>query len=178
MQASLAGRYARALFDLADDGKALPAVEASVARVGEALAASADLRLLTTSPVTSRDAARRAIGAIAGELGLDPLTTNFLGVLAHNRRLAKLGDIVRAFAGMTASHRGEASADVTSAHPLSDDQVAAIRAKLKARLGRDVAVHLAVDPKILGGLVVKVGSRLIDASIRTRLNTLATAMKG
>ena len=90
----------------------------------------------------------------------------------------KLADTVRAFAAMTAAHRGEATADVTSAHPLAADQVTALKAKLKSRLGRDVAVNLNVDPAILGGLIVKVGSRLVDSSIRTRLNTLATAMKG
>jgi F-type H+-transporting ATPase subunit delta len=178
MQASLAGRYARALFDLAIEGKALSTVEGSVARLGEALSASPELKALVSSPVISRNDAARAVKAVSTSLGLDPLTGNFIGVLAQNRRLGKLADIVRTFAEMTASHRGEASATVTSAHPLSDDQVAAVRAKLKSRLGRDVSVNLTVDPAILGGLVVQVGSRLVDSSIRTRLNTLATAMKG
>ncbi|MEQ1688027.1 MAG: F0F1 ATP synthase subunit delta, partial [Sphingopyxis sp.] len=178
MQASLAGRYARALFDLAVEGKTLSVVEASVARVGEALTGSDDLKALVSSPVVSRSVAARAIAATAAALELDALTTKFLGVLATNRRLAKLGDIVRAFASLTAAHRGETSADVTSAHPLSDTQIAALGANLKQRLGRDVTVNLIVDPAILGGLVVKVGSRLVDSSIRTRLNTLANAMKG
>lgn len=178
MQASLAGRYARALFDLADDAKSLGGVEASMKRVGEALTASPELKALVSSPVVSRADATRAIAAVASSLSLDTLTSNFIGVLAQNRRLGKLADIVRAFAEMTASHRGEASATVTSAHPLDDAQVAAVTAKLKARLGRDVSVNLTVDPAILGGLVVQVGSRLVDSSIRTRLNTLATAMKG
>ena len=178
MQASLAGRYARALFDLAEENKALAAVEASMIRIGEALTASDALRALVASPVVSRADAGRAIKAIAAELKIDPTTTNFLGVLAANRRLGKLADIVRAFAGMSATHRGEVSADVTSAHPLAADQVSALKAKLKSRIGRDVAVNLNVDPTILGGLVVRVGSRLVDSSIRTRLNTLAAAMKG
>lgn len=178
MQASLAGRYARALFDLAQDGGSLATVEASIKQLGEALTASDDLAALVSSPVVSRADAGRAIAATAKELGIDPLTTNFLGVLAANRRLGKLADVVRAFAEMTASHRGEATADVTSAHPLDAAQVAAVQAKLKSRLGRDVSVNLNVDPAILGGLIVKVGSRLVDSSIRTRLNTLATAMKG
>mgnify|MGYP000880157665 CR=1 FL=1 len=178
IQASLAGRYALALFELATDGKALPAVEGSVAKLGEALGASAELRALVASPVVSRKDAAKAIGATAKQLKLDPLTSNFLGVLAQNRRLGALGDIVRAFATLAAAHRGETTADVTSAHPLSADQVSALKAKLKSRLGRDVAVNLSVDPAILGGLVVKVGSRLVDSSIRTRLNTLAAAMKG
>ena len=178
MQASLAGRYARALFDLATQDKALPEVEASVAALGEALSASPDLGALVASPVISRVDAAKAIAAIAAQMRLDPMTTSFLGVLAKNRRLAKLRDIVRAFDSMTAAYRGEASADVTSAHPLSPAQVTALKAKLKSRLGRDVSVNLSVDPTILGGLVVKVGSRLVDSSIRTRLNTLAIAMKG
>lgn len=178
MQASLAGRYARALFDLAQDGGSLAAVEASMARIGDALASSDDLKALVASPVVSRTDAARAIAAVSRQLSLDPLTGNFLGVLARNRRLGKLGEVVRAFASMTAAHRGEVSADVTSAHPLDNAQVEALKAKLKSRLGRDVAVNLTVDPAILGGLVVKVGSRLMDASIRTRLNTLAAAMKG
>lgn len=178
MQASLAGRYARALFDLAQDGGSLSIVEASMKTLGEALSSSADLTALVSSPVVNRTDAGRAIAAVASSLKLDPLTTNFLGVLAQNRRLGKLADVVRAFAEMTASHRGEATADVTSAHPLDAAQVAAVQAKLKSRLGRDVSVNLKVDPAILGGLIVKVGSRLVDSSIRTRLNTLATAMKG
>ena len=178
MQASLAGRYARALFDLAQDGGALPAVEASMKTLGEALSSSPELTALVASPVVNRADAGRAIAAVAASLKLDPLTTNFLGVLAQNRRLGKLADVVRAFAEMTASHRGEATADVTSAHPLDAGQIAAVQAKLKSRLGRDVSVNLTVDPAILGGLIVKVGSRLVDSSIRTRLNTLATAMKG
>jgi F-type H+-transporting ATPase subunit delta len=178
MQASLAGRYALALFDLAQDGKALPAVEASVAKLGEALDASPELKALVTSPVISRSDAGRAVAEVAKSLKLDALTTKFLGVLAKNRRLGELGNVVRAFASLAAAHRGEATADVTSAHPLSDAQVKSLKAKLAGRLGRDVAVNLSVDPAILGGLVVKVGSRLVDSSIRTRLNTLAQAMKG
>jgi F-type H+-transporting ATPase subunit delta len=178
MQASLAGRYARALFDLAQEQGSLAAVESSMAALGQALTSSDELKALVASPVVSRADAGRAIAAVAASMKLDPLTGNFLGVLAKNRRLAKLGDVVRAFAEMTASHRGEATADVTSAHPLSSDQVSALKAKLKSRLGRDVSVNLTVDPAILGGLIVKVGSRLVDSSIRTRLNTLANAMKG
>lgn len=178
MQASLAGRYARALFDLATEGNALSAVESSVATLGAALTQSSELKALTTSPVVSRKDAAAAVAGVASALKLDPLTSNFLGVLAGNRRLGELGNVVRAFAGLAAAHRGEVTAEVTSAHPLDDTQVQALKAQLKARTGRDVAVQLNVDPAILGGLVVKLGSRLFDSSIRTRLNTLATAMKG
>ena len=178
IQASLAGRYATALFELARDEKKLDAVGASLASLKQALAESAELRELTTSPVTSRDEALRAVKAVAASMNLDPLSSNFLGVLASNRRLAKLGDVIRAFGQLVAAHRGETSAEVISARPLDDDQVAAIRANLKTRLGRDVSVDLAVDPAILGGLVVKIGSQMIDGSIRTKLNSLALAMKG
>jgi F-type H+-transporting ATPase subunit delta len=178
MQASLAGRYARALFDLAVENKALPAVEGSIAALSSALSETSELRALITSPIVSRTDAAKTVGDLAKLLKLDPLTGNFLGVLAQNRRLSELANVVRAFTGMAAAHRGETTAEVTSAHPLSADQVKALKAQLKSRTGRDVAVNLNVDPAILGGLVVKLGSRLFDSSIRTRLNTLATAMKG
>jgi F-type H+-transporting ATPase subunit delta len=178
IQASLAGRYALALFELARDGKTLEAVGASLAAVRQALAESEDFRTLTTSPLIGRDEAVKAIGAAAGAMRLDPLTANFLGVLAQNRRLSQLGNVIRAFNLLAARHRGEITAEVISARPLDDDQVEAIKQNLRARMGRDIAVDLDVDPAILGGLVVKVGSRMIDGSIRTKLNNLALAMKG
>ena len=178
IQASLAGRYATALFELARDEKQLQAVGGSLAALKAALAESEDFRRLTTSPLISRDEAVKAVAATANAMKLDPITSNFLGVLAQNRRLGQLGAVIRAFNLLAAAHRGETTAEVTSAHPLSDDQVAALKANLKSRLGRDVAVDLNVDPAILGGLVVKVGSQMIDGSIRTKLNTLAHAMKG
>ena len=178
IQASLSGRYATALFGLARDEKALDAVSASLATLKAALAESDDLRKLTTSPVVSRAQAAQAIAAAAAVMGLDPLTTKFLGVLAHNRRLGQLGAVVRAFGQLAAAHRGETTAEVTSAHPLSATQVKALKAKLKTELARDVAVDLTVDPSILGGLIVKIGSRQIDGSIRSKLTTLASAMKG
>ena len=178
IQASLAGRYATALFELARDEKQLDAVGTSLAALKQALAESDDFRTLTTSPLTSRDEALKTVEAVARSMKLDPITTRFLGVLALNRRLSKLSDIIRAFGLLAAAHRGETSAEVISARPLDDDQVAAIRSNLKSRLGRDVTVDLSVDPAILGGLVVKVGSQMIDGSIRTKLDTLAQAMKG
>jgi F-type H+-transporting ATPase subunit delta len=178
IQASLAGRYATALFELARDERQLEAVGASLATLKQTLRDSDDFRELTTSPLISRDQATGAIRASAEAMRLDPITSNFLGVLAQNRRLSQLGQVIRAFTMLAANHRGETTAEVTSARPLTDDQVQAIRANLKNRLGRDVAVDLSVDPAILGGLVVKVGSQMIDGSIRTKLNTLAHAMKG
>ena len=111
-------------------------------------------------------------------LGLDKLTGNFLGVLAQNRRLAELPAMIRAFAAIAAAQRGEVTAEVASAHPLSEDQVASLQEKLKAREGRNVKIRTNVDPDLLGGLVVTIGSKRIDSSIRTRLNSLAHAMKG
>ena len=178
IQASLAGRYALALFDLARGGKSIEVVEASLATLEQAAVESDDLRRLIASPLVARDAAAGAVKAVAARIGLDPLSANFLGVLATNRRLAQLPRVTEAFRQMAATHRGETSAEVTSAHPLDEDQLAALRAKLRARVGRDVSVHAKVDPAILGGLIVRVGAQMIDGSIRTKLNTLATAMKG
>ncbi len=178
VQASLAGRYATALFELARESKAVAAVEASLAKVQAALSDSADFAALTTNAAISRDAAKKAVAAIAKAMQLDPLTSKTLGVLAENRRLGETGAVAKAFATLAAAERGEMTAEVTSAHPLSADQIKAIAAKLKARVGRDVAINAKIDPAILGGLTVKIGSTLIDNSIRTRLNTLASAMKG
>jgi F-type H+-transporting ATPase subunit delta len=178
IQASLAGRYALALFALAEERKALDAVAASLATVKQALADSADFAALTTSPLVGRDDAVRAIGAAAAAMKLDTVTANFLGVLAKNRRLAQLPAVIRAFNTLTARHRGEITAEITSARALDEGQVDAIKTNLRARYGTNIAVDLAIDPAILGGLVVKVGSERIDGSIRTKLNTLAQAMKG
>ncbi|WP_404336796.1 F0F1 ATP synthase subunit delta [Sphingomonas sp. MMS12-HWE2-04] len=178
IQASLSGRYATALFELARESKALPQVEASLATVAQALADSADFKALTTSPLIGRTDAAKGVAAAAGALGVDQTTSNFLGVLAQNRRLNQLPAIIRAFRSLAANHRGETTAEVTSAHPLDGEQVDALKQQLRTRLGRDVNVDLLVDPSLLGGLVVKIGSQMIDSSIKTRLNSLAHAMKG
>lgn len=176
--ASLQGRYAVALYELASDNKAVTAVESDLETLGEALAASADLAALIRSPQIGRDAAAKAMDSVAALLELSPLTHKFIGVLAGNRRLSALPGIIRAFAAIAAAQRGEVTAEVTSAHPLDDKQLKALGERLKAREGRDVKVKASVDPEILGGLVVRIGSRQIDSSIRTRLNSLAQAMKG
>ncbi len=178
IQASLSGRYATALFELARDENAIDAVSASLSTLKQALAESDDLRQLTTSPIVSRTEAVNAIAAAAASLGLDPLTTKFLGVLATNRRLGQVGAAIRAYNALAAVHRGETTAEVTSAHPLSAAQIKALTAKLKSQLDRDVVIDLTVDPSLLGGLIVKIGSKQIDGSIRSKLNTLAIAMKG
>lgn len=176
--ASLQGRYAAALYELANENKAVASVESDLDSLGRALGESADLAALIRNPQIGRDAAAKAMEGVADLLKLSALTRNFLGVLAANRRLAALPDIVRAFASIAAAARGEVSAEVTSAHPLSSAQLKALEARLKAREGQDVKLSAKVDPEILGGLVVRIGSTQIDSSIRTRLNTLANAMKG
>lgn len=176
--ASLQGRYASALFDLASEQGSVTAVENDLEALGEALKGSPEFAALIRNPKISRDDSARAMDAVAGVLGFSALTKNFIGVLAANRRLAKLPEIVRAFAAIAAAQRGEVTAQVTSAHPLNDDQVTRLAQKLKVREGKEVKIKASVDPEILGGLVVRIGSRQIDSSIRTRLNTLAHAMKG
>lgn len=176
--ASLSGRYATALFELARESKQIETVEGSLNKLRAALDQSEDFRTLTTSPVLSRDDAEKGVTAAAGALGVDATTTKFLGVLAKNRRLNQLPMVIRNFRTLAARQRGETTAEVTSAHPLDDDQIAQLKSQLRQRLNRDVAVELNVDPAILGGLVVRIGSQMIDSSIRTRLNSLAHAMKG
>ena len=178
IQASLSGRYATALFELARDAKQIDTVSASLGKLKATLADSEDFRRLVTSPLVSREDAVKAIDATSAALALDDLTKKFVGVLATNRRLGQLNAVIRAFNLLASAHKGEITAIVTSAHPLDDDQISALKAKLKDELRRDVALDLNVDPSILGGLIVKVGSRQIDSSIRTKLNTLAQRMKG
>ncbi|MGB7408523.1 MAG: F0F1 ATP synthase subunit delta [Pontixanthobacter sp.] len=177
IQASLAGRYASALFDLAAEAGTVSAVETDLDTLRTALTESADLRDLTTNPQVSREQATQAMGAIAKSLSVSDLTQNFLGVLADNRRLGDLPKMIRAFHAIAAAQRGEVTANVTSAHPLSDAQMTTLKDKLTAREGRTVKLSSDVDPDLLGGLVVTIGSTRIDGSIRTRLNSLAQAMK-
>ena len=178
IQAGLAGRYATALFEQARDDGQLDSVGASVDTLKAALASSEDFRQLTRNPVLSRHQAENAVAAVAQSLKLDPTTSRFLGVLARNRRLAAIDGIIGAFEELSALHRGEVTARVTSAHPLADDQLDALKTQLRGRIGREVSIETTVDPSILGGLVVRIGSQMIDGSIRTKLNTLAHAMKG
>ena len=178
IRASLAGRYASALFDLARDQKQIESVGKSLDALNQALADSKEFSELVASPLVSRDEAGKAFAALAPELGLDPITANFLGVLARNGRKGELRNVIRAYRRLAAEHRGETTAEVVTARPLNDDQLATLKAQLRARAGRDVNIDMAVDPSILGGIVVKMGSQMIDASIRTKLNRLAAAMKG
>jgi len=178
IQASLAGRYATALFGLARDENQIDAVTRSLDTLEAAMSESADFRALATSPLVGRAEAGKAIRALTPTLGIDPITGKFLGVLADNGRLSELKSVIKAVRTLAAGHRNETTAEVTSAFPLDDRQVAALKANLKTRLGRDVAIDAKVDPSLLGGIVIRHGSQMIDASIKTKLNTLANAMKG
>lgn len=178
MQASLAGRYASALFGLARDNKQIDAVSRSLETLKQALADSRDLDQLVISPLVGREDAGKAFSAVAEQLRLDPITTNFIGVLARNGRKSQLRPVIKAFTRLAADHRGETTAEVVSAHPLNDEQITKLKAQLKARAKRDVMIDARVDPNILGGIVVKLGSQMIDGSLRTKLNKLAEAMKG
>lgn len=178
LSTGLAGRYARALFDLAVEQGSIDTVAASLATVKAALAGSADLRTLTTSPLLGRAAAGAGIAKVGESLDLDGLTRNFLGVVAKNRRLAVLPAVIREFDALVAARKGELTARVTAAHALSPEQQAALAEKLKSSVGRDVALDITIDPSILGGLVVRLGSKMIDSSLKTRLSALGQALKG
>ena len=178
IKASLAGRYASALFDLASEAGTVTAVESDLDKLAEALAESGELRALIKNPEVSREQIGRVLTGMGGYLGLTGLTQNFLGVLAHNRRIGDLPAMIRAFHAIAAAQRGEVTAEVASAHALTDKQLATLEQKLRAREGRTVKLKTRVDPDLLGGLVVTVGSKRIDGSILTRLNSLAQAMKG
>jgi F-type H+-transporting ATPase subunit delta len=177
-ESGLAGRYATALFDLADEGKALDAVAEDLIALQGAMGASEDMMRLVRSPVLDRDEQWKAMSALLDKMGANDLTKKFLGVVTANRRLFALSGIIRAYLEELASRRGEVTADVVSAHPLSDAQVKALEDSLKKALGGKVAIAPRVDSSILGGLIVKVGSRMIDSSLRTQLQKLKFAMKG
>ena len=179
MMATVAGRYAAALFDLANEQGQLREIEQDVLSLKAMLDDSEDLRRLVRSPVLSSDNQSRALAAVAEKASLGPLTINFLKLVARNRRLFVLQDMIKNFRLLAARHRGEVTADVTSAHALTDAQMTALKDTLRASIGgKDIQVNSRVDPNLLGGLIVKVGSRMIDSSIRTRLNNLKIAMKG
>ena len=178
IQASLSGRYASALFDLASEAGTVTAVESDLDKLDSALTESAELKALISNPEVSRSQLGNVMAGIADHLGLSKLTKDFLGVLAENRRVSQLPAIIRAFNTIAAAQRGEVTAEVASAHALTDKQLADLEQKLRAREGRTVKLKSRVDPDLLGGLVVTIGSKRIDSSIRTRLNSLAQAMKG
>ena len=174
----MAGRYATALFELALDNNAVDAVRADLDRFDALVAESEDLRRLVRSPVFAADAQGKALGAVLDRAGIGGVTAQFLKVVTANRRLFAVRDMIRAYRALVARHHGEVSAQVTVAEPLSDAHRAAITDALKSVTGKDhVGLDVKVDPAIIGGLVVKLGSRMVDSSLRTKLNSIKHAMK-
>lgn len=173
----VAERYAGSLFELALESKSVESVEKDLARVEQMLAGSDDLKRLIESPVFSADDQFKAIAAVADKAGIKGLVGNFLRVVAKNRRLFAVPGMIRAYRRIAAEQRGEVSAEVTSAHALSAAQQNELKATLREVAGKDVAVALTVDPSLLGGLIVKIGSRQIDTSLKTKLNSLKLALK-
>ena len=174
----LAGRYATALFDLADQEKAFDAIADDLRRLGAMIESSADLKRLIRSPVLSRDAQGAAMKVLLERAELGPITRNFVGLVARNRRLFALPGMIAGYLQLLADRRGEIRAEVTSAQEMSPAQVTAINDQLKRAVGSKVAVEIRVDPAIIGGLVVKVGSRMVDGSLRSKLQRLQLAMRG
>ena len=173
----VAERYAGSLFELALQANAVTQVEADLNGFEAMLDGSADLSRLIESPVFSSEEQAKAIAAIADRAGITGLTGNFLRVVARNRRLFAIPAMIKAFRHIAAEHRGETAADVTSAHALTAAQQTELKAALKGVAGKDVAITVTVDPSLLGGLVVKMGSRQIDTSLKTKLNSLKLALK-
>lgn len=174
----VARRYAIALFELARDEKALAEVEDDLSTIAAMMAESEDLRRLVRSPVISRGDQGRALAALVARMAANPLTGRFIGVVASQRRLYALGQMIQHFRELLAEHRGETAADVVSARPLSEAQVGGVRQALAAVVGRQINLAVKVDPELIGGLVVRVGSRMVDSSLRAKLQRLRLAMKG
>lgn len=174
----LAERYAAALFELADERRVLDPVAADLRALKAMIGESPDLARLVRSPILSRAEQGRALSALAERAGLNPLVRDFLGVVARNRRLFAVPAMIEAYLRTLAARRGEVTAEVTAAQPLSEAQLQKLGDELRRALGRRVAVEIRVDRALLGGLVVKVGSRMIDGSLKSRLARLQLAMKG
>lgn len=172
------GRYATALFELAQDTKSVDKVGADLATFQKLLDESPDLKRLVRSPVFSAKDQIAALTAVAQSAGIDGTALNFLKLVAQNRRLFAVEGMIKAYKALVAAQKGEVQAEVVSAEPLSDKHVAELKAALKAKIGQDVQLQTRTDPAILGGLIVKVGSRMIDTSLRTKLQNLKIAMKG
>ncbi|WP_029583141.1 F0F1 ATP synthase subunit delta [Bradyrhizobium sp. URHD0069] len=173
----VSGRYATALFELARDEKSVDAVKADLDKFDALLNESADLKRLVRSPVFSSEAQLKALAAVLDSAGISGISAKFLKVLTANRRLFAVSDVIRAFRALVAKFKGEATADVTVAETLSDRNLDALKTALKSVTGKDVALNVKIDPSIIGGLVVKLGSRMVDSSLRTKLNSIKHAMK-
>jgi F-type H+-transporting ATPase subunit delta len=173
----IAARYATAIFELAKEDKSLPALEGDVDALDAALKDSADFRALIASPIYTRDEQGAAITAIAAKAGLSQIVSNTLALMATKRRLFVLPQLVRELRARIAAEKGEVTAEVTAAKALTKAQEEKLARTLKARVGKDVKISMAVDESLIGGLVVKVGSRMIDTSIRSKLAALQNSMK-
>lgn len=177
ISAGIANRYATAIFDLAKEGKAIKALETDIASLGDALAVSADLGDLIRSPIYNRDQQGKAISAVAAELKLSETFTNALALMASKRRLFVLPQLLTALRARIADEKGEVTADVQSARALTKAQSEKLAKSLKATVGKTVIINATVDDTLIGGLVVKVGSKMIDTSIRSKLEALQNTMK-
>ena len=177
-ETGLAGRYANAVFELAAEARLVDHVAADFAALGNAIHASPDLARLVRSPAFSREDQERALSAILEKMAVNPLTRKFILLVAAKRRLFALEAIIAAFNRQVARLKGEVEAEVTSARPLSAPETEELKRVLKAQLGREPRLNTRVDPSLLGGLVIKLGSRMIDSSIRTKLDGMRAAMKG
>jgi F-type H+-transporting ATPase subunit delta len=173
----VSGRYATALFELARDEKVVDAVKNDLDAFDTMMAGSTDLKRLVRSPVFSAEAQSKALTAVLESAGITGISANFLKLLTANRRLFAVTDVIRAFRALVANFKGEATAEVTVAEPLSDKNLDSLKAALKSVTGKDVALNVKVDRSIIGGLVVKLGSRMVDSSLRTKLNSIKHAMK-
>ena len=173
----MAGRYATALFELARETNAIDAVRADLERFDALVAENPDLNRLVRSPVFSAAEQLQALSAVLDRVGIGGLAAKFLKLVTMNRRLFAARDMVRGYRELVALHKGEATAEVTVAERLKDDHVAALKRALKAVSGKDVDLAIKIDPAIIGGLVVKLGSRMVDTSLRTKLNAIRHAMK-
>lgn len=174
----VAERYGSALFELARDANSLDGVAADIGRFEALIAESGDLRRLIRSPVFSADSQLAAVTALLDRAGIGGLLGNFVKLAARNRRLFALEGMFRSYRAFTAGHRGEVTAEVVSAEPLRESHVADLKTSLQSLTGKTVAMQTTVDPSLLGGLIVKVGSRMIDSSLRSKLAQLKTALKG
>ncbi|KAB2885246.1 MAG: F0F1 ATP synthase subunit delta [Albidovulum sp.] len=177
ISAGIAGRYATAVFELAKEAKGLSGLEADVAALGQALKDSADLRGVIASPVFSREDQARAMAALAARMGLTPTVANTLALMAANRRLFVLPQLLVALGDMIAEEKGEVTAEVTVAAELTKAQAEKLAASLKKTVGKTVKLNTTVDESLIGGLIVKVGSKMIDTSIRSKLASLQNVMK-
>jgi len=173
----IAGRYAQALFEIAKEENGLKALEADADALGAALAASPELSDMIASPVVARDDQARAMAAVAAKMGLSVTTANTIALMASKRRLFVLPQLVADLKARIATEKGEVTAEVTSASALSADQAAKLAASLKAKVGKDVKLNTTVDESLIGGLIVKLGSTMIDTSVKARLSALQNAMK-